>query len=173
MEAERRQKVFNWLANAGIGYELHEHPAAATVETALKYWADLPGVTHCKNLFLRNHKGDRHYLVILECHKQLDIRALWHQLGESRLSFASAERMMKYLGTTPGSVSLFSLINDEGNAVSLLLDADLASADRISFHPNDNTASLVIDRDGFSRFLDLCGNRHRFINLPLAAEIQN
>lgn len=169
MQSERRQRVFDFLQAAGIDYELHEHPAAATVETALRYWADIPGVAHCKNLFLRNHKGNSHYLVIVECHKQVNIPALWRQLAESRLSFASAERMMKYLGVEPGSVSLFGLINDRGNDVCLLMDSDLAVAPRISFHPNDNTASLVITNEAMRRFIDLSGNSHRFIEIPTIA----
>lgn len=165
MNYEARKVVFDFLDNAGIDYQLHEHPAAPTVEAALKYWQDIPGVAHCKNLFLRNHKGDRHYLVILECSKQLDVRALWERIGESRMSFASPQRMMKYLGVAPGSVSLFGLINDTDNSVKLLLDSDLAAASKVSFHPNDNTASLVITNEAMRRFLNVCGNRYEFISL--------
>ena len=112
----------------------------------MKYWKDFDS-THCKNLFFRNHKGNRHYLVILECHKQMDIHGLEHQLHQGKLSFASEQRMEKYLGTVPGSVSLFGLINDPDHQVKLYLDKDLRQAERVTFHPNDNTASLEISRD--------------------------
>ena len=164
--AETRQRVFDYLDSKGIDYECHEHPEAPTVEIAMRYWQDIPGVTHCKNIFLRNHKGDRHYLVILPWDKPLDIRALWGMIGSTRLSVASPERMMRYLGVTPGSVSLFGLINDTENAVALLLDKSLEHAARISFHPNENTASLVISSAGFHRFLQTCGNDYRFLELP-------
>lgn len=163
---EAREKVFRFLREAGIEYELHEHPEAPTVEIAMRYWKDIPGVTHCRNLFLRNHKGNVHYLVILPWDKPLDIHALWEKIGSTRLSFASPERMMKYLGVTPGSVSLFGLLNDSAHSVILLLDKDLEAADRISFHPNENTASLIITNAGLRRFLSLCPNPSRFIDLP-------
>lgn len=166
MIEEARKKVFEYLNKEGIEFELHEHPQAPTVEIAMQYWKDIPGVTHCKNLFLRNHKGNQHYLVILPWDKPLDIHALWEKIGSTRLSFASPERMMKYLGVPPGSVSLFGLLNDATHSVNLLLDKDLETADRISFHPNDNTASLVISNAGFHRFLSLCPNPWQFITIP-------
>ena len=101
----------------GISYIIHEHPPLPTIEEAMKYWKDFDS-THCKNLFFRNHKGNRHYLVILECHKQMDIHGLEHQLHQGKLSFASEQRMEKYLGTVPGSVSLFGLINDPEHQVN-------------------------------------------------------
>ncbi len=161
----RRDKVFEYLQQAGIGYECHEQPPVPTVEDAKRYWAELPGVQHCKNLFFRNHKGNRHYLVIFDWNRNLAIRDLEQRLRQGRLSFASEERMMKYLGLSPGSVSLFGLINDTENHVHLFLDKNLENADRLSFHPNDNTASLVITAEGFRRFLDRCGNNYEFIDL--------
>lgn len=166
MNKEAREKVFAFLDGAGIPYELHEHPEAPTVEIAMQYWKDIPGVAHCKNLFLRNHKGNRHYLVILPWDKPLDIHALWEQIGSTRLSFASPERMMKYLGVTPGSVSLFGLVNDPSGSVSLILDSSLRDAPLISFHPNDNTASLVLTNASLHRILSLLPNPASFLNLP-------
>lgn len=90
--ATRRQKVLDRLNEWGISYVIHEHPPLPTIEEAMKYWKDFDS-THCKNLFFRNHKGNRHYLVILECHKQMDIHGLEHQLHQGKLSFASEPRM--------------------------------------------------------------------------------
>ena len=153
---ERRRKVLDKLQELGISYVMHEHPPLPTIEEAMKYWKDFDS-THCKNLFFRNHKGNRHYLVILECHKQMDIHGLEHQLHQGKLSFASEQRMEKYLGTVPGSVSLFGLINDPDHQVRLYLDKDLRQAERVTFHPNDNTASLEISRDDMYRFIQLWG----------------
>ncbi len=161
----RKDRVFEYLRQSGIAYECHEHPAAPTVEIARQYWADMPGVQHCKNLFFRNHKGNRHYLVIFDCDRNLAIRDLEQRLGQGKLSFASEERMMKYLGLSPGSVSLFGLINDTENHVHLFLDRNLEKAGKISFHPNDNTASLVITAEGFRLFLARCGNRYEYVDL--------
>lgn len=161
----RKEEVFEYLRQSGIGYECHEHPATPTVEAARQYWADIHGVQHCKNLFFRNHKGDRHYLVIFDWGRNLAIRDLEQRLKQGKLSFASEERMMKYLGLSPGSVSLFGLINDTENHVQLFLDKNLEKADKLSFHPNDNTASLVITGEGFRRFLARCGNSYEYVDL--------
>ena len=107
-----RSKVLSFLKANDIDYELYEHPALCTVEECLTYWGNIPEATHCKNLFFRNHKGNRHYLVSMECHKTLDIHSLEHTLKQGKLSFASEERMVRCLDLHPGSVSAFGLIND-------------------------------------------------------------
>ena len=106
--------------------------------------------THCKNLFLRNQKGNRHYLVVLEHSKRADLKAVADQIGDGKLSFASPERLMTHLGLTPGSVSPFGLINDRDHAVRVVLDRDLKSADALAFHPNINTATFVIAAADFA-----------------------
>ena len=95
----------------GIRYVLYTHPPLFTIEEALKYWDGIES-THCKNLFFRNHKGNRHYLVSIECHKDFDIHSFEHMMKEGKMSFASAERMERCLGLLPGSVSPLGLIND-------------------------------------------------------------
>ena len=146
------------LRELGIEYTRHEHPPAATVEEAVPHWAAIDA-THCKNLFLRNQKGDRHYLVVLEASKKADLRAVAEQIGDGKLSFASPERLMKHLGLTPGSVSPFGLINDHSHAVRVVLDRDLNAAERLSFHPNINTVTYTVAAADFTRFLAACGNR--------------
>jgi len=104
MSTENEEKVYEVLKKLGIPYTKHEHPPVYTVEQAEQYWEDIEG-THCKNIFLRNKKGKRHYLVILLSSKKADLKALERQLGEDRLSFASPERLMRYLRLEPGAVS--------------------------------------------------------------------
>ena len=162
--ADPRTPVFHALNTLGIQYELYEHPAVFTADDAAAHWKDIPG-TPVKNLFLRNKKGDRHYLVILGIEKEADLRHLVKLVGDDRLSFGSPERLMKHLGVTPGSVSPFGLIHDAGRAVRVIVDSDLRAADRLIFHPNDNTASLTISGADFLRFLDHRGNAVRWINL--------
>ena len=108
---ERIDGTLRFLEEHGLGYELHTHPPLPTIELALEYWKDIDS-THCKNLFFRNHKGNRHYLVVFECHKEMQIHSLEHMLKQGKLSFASAERMERCLGLLPGSVSPLGLMND-------------------------------------------------------------
>ncbi len=151
------QAVYAVLGQLVVPYERHEHPAVFTVDQALEHWSGIEA-THCKNLFLRNKKGDRHYLVIAEHSTPIDIRALAARAGDNRLSFASAERLAAHLGLTPGAVSPFGLINDRAKAVRVLLDERLRSAARVGFHPNVNTATVVLTLSDFERFLAWCGN---------------
>ena len=161
---ERRQKVFDWLTEHNISYSWYEHPEAPTIEIARRYWhAD--GSKHCKNLFFRNHKGNRHYLVVFDCDKSMAIHDLEHLLRQGKLSFASPERMERWLGLQPGSVSPFGLINDPENHVHLFLDESLKEQPSLSFHPNDNRATVVIDRAEFEKYLSLVGNTYEYIKL--------
>jgi len=151
------EAVYAVLGQLGVSYERHEHPAVFTVEQALEHWSGIEA-THCKNLFLRNKKGDRHYLVVAEHSTPIDIGALAVRVGDNRLSFASAGRLAAHLGLTPGAVSPFGLINDRAKAVRVLLDERLRSAARVGFHPNVNTATVVLAVADFEHFLAWCGN---------------
>lgn len=161
---ERRDKVFAWLTEHGIEYSWYEHPEAPTIEIARQYWRK-DGSKHCKNLFFRNHKGNRHYLVVLDCERDLDIHDLEKRLKQGKLSFASPQRMEKYLGLSPGSVSPFGLINDTDNHVHLFLDENLKKESSLSFHPNDNHATVVISQEEFMRYLSIVGNSYEFIEM--------
>ena len=161
---ERRDKVFGWLDEHGIKYTWYEHPEAPTIEIAQQYWrAD--GSKHCKNLFFRNHKGNCHYLVVFDSQQSMAIHDLEHLLHQGKLSFASAERMDKWLGLCPGSVSPFGLINDPDNHVHLFLDESLRKQESLSFHPNDNRFTVVISRDEFTKYLEAVGNSYEYIKL--------
>lgn len=160
----RRETVINYLEQHHIPFEIHEHPPVPTVEEALPYWKDIDAA-HCKNLFFRNHKGNKHFLVILDHRRQLNIRDLEQKLKQGKISFASPERMERYLGLSAGSVSAFGIINDHENHVHLFIDAELQSAERISFHPNENNATFVISFASFKRFLESSGNSYEFIEL--------
>ena len=154
---EQEAAVVARLGELGIAFTRHEHPPVATVDEAAQHWAGIDA-THCKNLFLRNQKGNRHYLVVLEHGKKADLKAVAEQIGDGKLSFASPERLMTHLGLTPGSVSPFGLINNHDHAVRLILDRDLRSAARLSFHPNINTVTFTLSAADFARFVEASGN---------------
>jgi Ala-tRNA(Pro) deacylase len=154
--------VYAALDALGIAYERYEHPAVFNADDASKYWNPIAG-TQCKNLFLRNKKGDRHYLVVLEISKRADLKDLVKLVGDDRLSFGSPERLMAELGLTPGSVSPFGLLNDADGSVRVLVDRDLRGADRLIFHPNINTASVVVSWSDLQRFLSTRSNIVRVV----------
>lgn len=156
--------VYAALDALGIGYERHEHPAVFNATDAAQYWDPIPG-TQCKNLFLRNKKGDRHYLAVLEISKRADLKDLVKLVNDDRLSFGSPERLMAELGLTPGSVSPFGLLNDPDGSVRVLIDQDLRGADRLIFHPNINTASVVVSWSDLEKFLATRSNPVRVVSL--------
>lgn len=185
MTSEKTDRVERFLREHGIEFVTHHHPPLPTIELALEYWKEIES-THCKNLFFRNHKGNRHYLVVFECHKELGIHSLEKSLHQGKLSFASQERMERCLGLLPGSVSPFGLINDidlinengtpregvaakelfeNGHRVKLFLDKDLQTAEKVSFHPCDNTASTVISNADLLKFLEIWGGEYEWIDI--------
>jgi len=159
-----QKELYEVLAELDIQFEYHEHPPLATIEEAIVHWKDYDS-GRCKNIFFRNHKGNRHYLVILEHLRKLDIHDLEKRLRQGKLTFASDARLKKYLGLEPGSVSPFGLINDQDNHVHLFIDDKLKEYERLTFHPNVNTASLVISKSDFLRFLEYSGNTWEFLKL--------
>lgn len=164
MMADAERAVYEALGSLGIAFERFEHPPVATVEQALIHWSDIQA-THCKNLFLRNKRGTRHYLVVAEHTKAVDLAHLARALGDDRLSFASPGRLMAHLGLAPGAVSPFGLINDRARSVRVVVDADLRHASHVAFHPNVNTATLRLAEADFERFLDWCGQPVQWLRL--------
>ncbi|HXG55045.1 MAG TPA: prolyl-tRNA synthetase associated domain-containing protein [Vicinamibacterales bacterium] len=159
-----KKPVFEALDRMGIAYDVYEHPPVFTSEDAETHWRDIAG-RPVKNLFLRNKKGDREYLVILGIEKRADLKQLVRVIGDDRLSFGSAERLMTTMGLTPGSVSPFGLIHAGSRAVRVIVDADLRGANRLIFHPNINTASVAISFADLETFVTDRGNTVRYINL--------
>lgn len=157
--------LFRVLDDLGIAYRVTEHEAAFTVEQADHLYGHLPGA-HSKNLFLRNKKGSQHYLVVVESHRPVDIKALRERLGESTLSFASPERLERYLGLTPGAVSPFGLINDADRAVHVIVDRGLLAHEQVNFHPNRNTATVTLPMADFQRFLAHLGYEVQLMDFP-------
>jgi len=161
----RGQKdLYDLLDKLSINFDYHEHPPVNTIEDALLHWKDFNS-GRCKNIFFRNHKGNRHYLVILEHLRQLDIHDLEKRLKQGKLTFVSDHRLKKYLGVEPGSVSPFGLINDIEHHVYIFIDEKLEGFERLAFHPNVNTASLVVSKSDFLKFLSYMGNSWEFIKL--------
>ena len=156
--------IYRILEELKITYKKHEHPAVYTVEDAQKYDIRIDA-GKSKNIFLRNKKGNKYYLVIVESSKRIDLKELESNLHEKRMGFASPERLMEFLGLTPGSVSPFGLINDEKKEVSVVVDDGLLKYKQVAFHPNINTATLVISTDEFKRFLEWTGNQLTYLKL--------
>jgi len=161
----------DFLARHRIHADRHDHPAVMTVEESERLVPPLPGAK-TKNLFLRDKKGARHFLVTVPHDLAVDLNALAPQLGISgRLGFASAERLQKHLGITPGSVSLLALFNDTAHAVEFVIDRRLWEASAVHAHPLVNTATMVIPHASLERFLEATGHVPRILDVPGRAAV--
>ena len=159
------EKVFDLLNSLNIEYQVFEHPAVYTAKEAGEQYKLGSDFGESKNLFLRNKKGDKHYLIIIEATKQLDLKKIEEKINEKNISFASPERLLKYLNLTPGSVSPFGLINDAKKEVLLIIDNNLLKNEKLGFHPNINTQTLILKTVDFLRVINTLGNKILFEDL--------
>jgi Ala-tRNA(Pro) deacylase len=155
----------SFLREHGISAVRHAHPTVMTVEESERLVPKLPGAK-TKNLFLRDKKGLRHFLVTVPHDLAVDLAALGATLDAGRLGFASPERMAKHLGITPGSVSLLALVNDRDGAVEFIIDRALWDAEAVQAHPLINDATMVITHADLERFLDATRHVPRVIDVP-------
>lgn len=144
------------LSDLGISGRTVSHPPVYTVEEAKAHRDDLPG-GHTKNLFLKDKKG-RMFLVTADEDRDIDLKSLRDKLGCKPLSFASAERLMTYLGVEPGSVTPLAVVNDSEGAVTMALDRSLLAHPWINVHPLVNTATTALVPTDLVRFLEICGH---------------
>jgi len=156
---------FKFLDEHGIAYVRHDHPAVYTVEEADQLVPELRGAK-TKNLFLRDDKGKRHFLVLVPSDKRVNLKALKAELGVKRISFGSPERLKKHLGIEPGAVSLLAVYNDKDHKVEVFMDSDLWAADTFLFHPLVNTSTLVIIKADIQRFLQATGHEVNIVEIP-------
>ena len=159
------QQLFARLDQLGIAHRTVEHPPVFTVEEAKALRGNLPG-HHIKNLFLRNRKEEMWLVVALE-DRAIDLKRLGEVLGAGRLSFGSADRLKRYLGVEPGSVTPFALLNDTGHQVTLVLDRGLAEGGPLNAHPLTNTMTTAISFADLSRFFVATGHTPQWLDFPL------
>lgn len=150
------------LETLGIAHDTFEHAPVFTVEESKQMRGDLDGA-HVKNLFLRNKKGAMWLITCLE-DRPVDLKWLAGTLGAGRFSFASPQRLMKYLGVIPGAVTTFAAINDTTGSVRVALDRHLLDASRINLHPLTNAMTTTINSSDLVSFLDAVGHPPRIID---------
>ena len=138
-----KEEVYKKLTESGVEYTVFEHIPVYTVDDMEKL--SMPGIEFVtKNLFLRDDKGKNHYLIVLDKEKKADLKAIKDQIGSRPLSFASEDRLMKYLGLKKGAVTPLGVLNDAEAQVTVVFDRDLAGRGTVGVHPNDNTATVFV-----------------------------
>lgn len=154
---DKKKLVYDKLIDMNIPFQAVEHAAVYTIEEM--QMLDFPPKSRiAKNLFLRDAKGKRHFLVVADAEHEVNLKQLETVLNCTKLSFASEERLQTHLGLAKGAVSPFGLLNDTANHVEFYLDKKLREGDTMGIHPNDNTATVFITFDNLLKFIGAIGH---------------
>lgn len=164
---DKEIRVYDFLDKIGVDYQRVDHVAAMKMEECEEVDKTLgDGTAICKNLFLCNRQETDFYLLLIPGDKNFKTKYLSSQIGSSRLSFAKAEYMEKYLDITPGSVSIMGLMNDEEKKVQLLIDEDVMKCEYFGCHPCINTSSLKIKMEDLkNKIIPALGDEPIYVKL--------
>ena len=159
-----KEEVYSLLKDNNVEYELLEHDAVYTIDD-MKLVEGMKIENVCKNLFLRDDRGKKHFLIVISEEKSADLKDLREKLGTSRLGFASEERLMKYLGLIKGAVTPLGVLNDKECAVQVIFDKDLAGRESLGVHPCDNTATIFLSFDNLKKIIEGTGHTIKYLSL--------
>ena len=160
-----RDTVINKLHELNITYKEVTHTPVYTIEDMDNLGNVFEGAKICKNLFVRDQKGKRHFLIVVPEEKRVPLSEVTTKIGSTKLSFASEERLMKYLKLTPGAVTPLAVINDEANEVEVVMDESLKNEELLGVHPCVNTATVLIKPQELERYITEAGNKIKYINV--------
>ncbi len=154
MSEQLIKKVTDYLEQLNIRYELLRHPAVVTTEESAQI-IHVDNCIGCKSLYVKDKKSDNFYMVVLPFYKRAQMRGLAAYVGCAKFEFATEEKLFADLGVHRGSVSPYAFLNENTQAYSapLLIDVDVWNAQRVKFHPCDNTATVVVTLDDFKHYL--------------------
>ncbi len=170
---KEKEKIFKFLDEKGIRYTAFSHPVTDDLPTKLQNdaKAGVFGATHCKNLVLANRQKTRFYLLTMPFGKRFRTGPVSRQMASGRLSFAENSVLEGILKTSSGMVSPLELIFDENKEIAFSMDRELKNAEKICFHPSDDTCTVVLEnREFFEKFLPAAGIEVNFVNIELVEE---
>jgi len=158
------QQLLDRLTSLGIEHHVVRHPPLFTVEDSKALRGELPG-HHIKNLFVRDRR-EAMFLVVAQEDRRVDLKALAGVIGAGKLSFGSAERLMKYFGVLPGAVTPFAVINDKAAEVAVFIDRSVMDGGPIHCHPLVNDMTVALKPQDLVQFLRATGHEPRLIDIP-------
>lgn len=157
-------ELLKYFDDHKLAYTLYKHAAVFSAKDDCEEMKSIPGA-HSKNLFLKDKKGNYILVSVLE-HKRVDLKVLSATLGFGRFSFGNAEELLRFVGVTPGSVTPFGLIHDDGQRVAYFLDEDFLRHEQVNFHPLTNTQTVSMQRESFLKFFELIKHSPKVIAIP-------
>lgn len=157
-------KVTSYLDSIGVSYELLHHQAVVTTEESRQV-VRVEGCMACKSLYVKDKKSDNYYLVVLPFDKRANMRGLASYVGCAKFEFATEDKLLADLGVHRGCVSPFAFLNEQGSySAPLLIDVDAWNAEKIKFHPCDNTATVVLSGADLRKFVQSIGKEVVVVN---------
>lgn len=157
------EEILEQLDNKRIEYKMIKHKRVYTIEEIKDINLEKVGLIP-KNIFLRNANGKVHYLVTCHPDKKVDIKKLAKDLGSTRLSFGSPERLKKYLNVEKGSVSPLGFIYDKNSDVIFVFDKELINK-TIGVHPNRNDYTIFIRFNDLIKLIEEHGNKIVYLDV--------
>ena len=158
-----KQETYDYLSNCGVDYEVTEHEAVFNMEELKTVELPYPEAD-AKNLFVRDDKKRNYYLITVKGDKRVDLKQFRKDQGTRKLSFASADDLMRIMKLIPGAVTPLGLLNDEEQKVTLFLDEDF-NGGLVGVHPNDNTATVWITAAELIRVIEEHGNKVNVVKI--------
>ena len=147
------EQVYQQLKEIGIPFESVRHEPVHTIEDCAAVDEKL-GCLTAKNYFLTTKNQKNFYLCIVRPEARFRTADISKQVGSSRLSFANDEKLFEIMQVRSGAVSPMCLLFEQAKDVKLIVDRELLNAEKIAFHPCDNSQTLAMaGKDFFERFL--------------------
>lgn len=159
-----KEEVYEKLKELGVTFDILEHEPVYTIDE-MRNIEGMKIENVCKNLFLRDEKGKRHFLVVLREDKSADLKSIRAQIGSTRLSFASEDRLLKHMGLLKGAVTPLGILNEESKDVEVLFDEDIKESTCLGVHPCCNTATVWISFNDLKKVIDSRKNSFKFIKI--------
>lgn len=159
-----KEEVYEKLKELGVAFDILEHEPVYTIDE-MRNIEGMKIENVCKNLFLRDEKGKRHFLVVLREDKSADLKSIRAQIGSTRLSFASEDRLLKHMGLLKGAVTPLGILNEESKDVEVLFDEDIKESTCLGVHPCCNTATVWISFNDLKKVIDSRKNSLKFIKI--------
>lgn len=158
-----KEEVYKYLDNLNINYQVVNHPKAYSTEDADKYIEGYEGI-RTKTMFLYNKNKTNFYLIVMDENKRIDFKKLEEELQEKKLKFSSDEVLFEKLKLEKGVVSIFGLLNNKDNIV-VLFDEDIINDLPLTFHPNENDATIFINSEDVIKFLNTLNVSYKIITI--------
>lgn len=152
-----KEEVYLKLKELNIEYLKIDHIPIYTIDEANNL--DIENKEYiAKNLFLRDDKKRKYYLLVVKSNKKIDLNDLKNKINSRRLSFASEIDLEKYLKLKKGSVTPLGVLNDVERKVKIIIDEDILKEEIVGVHPNDNDATVFMKTKDLIRIIELNGN---------------